>query len=888
MPLCGQRSPAAALHNLPLQLTSFVGREREMAAVRALLERQRLVTLTGAGGTGKTRLALQATAGLLPAYPDGVWLAELAALVDPALVPRAVAQAVGVREEPGRPLLATLPDALRAKRLLLVLDNCEHLLDACARLADVLLRACPRFTILATSREALGIAGETAWRVPSLALPDAAQPPLAEALTQSAAVRLFIERAAAVQPAFALTDHNAPAVAQLCARLDGIPLALELAAARVRVLPPEQLLSRLDDRFRLLTGGSRTALARHQTLRAAVDWSYDLLTEPERTLFARLSIFAGGFTLEAAEAVGAGPGGPGGPEGLGGAGIGAPEVLDLLIHLVNSSLVEAEAQPGGTARYRLLETLRQYARQRLDAGGAAPAAHARHAAVYLALAEAAAPALHGPRQRRWLDRLEAEHDNLRAALRWLLDREDPDGAVRLGWALRWFWEIRGHAAEGRRWLAGVLAHPGLPARPALHARALAAAGKLALARQDYGAARPLLAAGLDLYRGLGDPAGAAAAARDLGVATFRAGDPGGGLAALAASLATFRALGDRWETAETLNMLATLTRNRGDHAAALPTYEESLALYRQVGDRRGEGSALQALGNMALTQGDYDQARSWSTQSLALMGGLGHRLGTAISLINLALGALCQARYEPARGHGEALLALGRDHGFPLATAWGRGVLGAIALAENDRERARAGFGGALALSAHGALPGVLEQSAVEWALGGAAALAAVERQAARAVRLAAAATAQRRPVHSGGAGVVSRSLHRLFDPRLAPARRQLSEPARAAAETEGRAMTLEQAVAYALDEALDSRPPAPVRSGPVDPAPGGLTPREQEVAVRVARGDTNAQIARALVIAPRTAMRHVEHVMAKLGVHSRAQIAAWAAHQGLLGGSDQ
>ena len=642
-----------------------------------------------------------------------------------------------------------------------MLDNCEHLLGACARLADGLLRACPHVRLLCTSREALGIAGETVWRVPSLPVPAAAgwgegerggeegedgAPPAGVRdaapdtgdLTRYAAVRLFCERAAAVRPGFALDAENAAAVAQVCARLDGIPLALELAAARVRVLPPGQLLARLDDRFRLLTGGSRTALERHQTLQAAVDWSHDLLADQERTLFARLSVFAGGFTLEAAEAVGADPGGPEGPEGPGGAGIEAPEVLDLLTHLVDKSLVQAEAQPDGEARYRLLETLRQYARQRLVAGGAAAAAHARHAAVYLALAEAAAPALHGPRQRRWLDRLEAEHDNLRAALRWLLGQEDPDGAVRLVWALRWFWEIRGHAAEGRRWLAGVLAHAGLPARPALHARALAAAGKLARVRHDHEAARRLLVASIDLYRGLGDQAGAAAAARELGMSTARAGDLDGGLEALGASLATFRALGDRWETAETLNMLATVTRDRREHAAALPLFEESLALYRQVGDRRGEGSALQALGNMALGQGDYDRARAWSTQSLALMGGLDHRLGTTISLINLALGALLQARHDVARGHGEALLALGRDRVLPLATAWGRGVFGAVALAEDDRERARAGFGDVLALSAHGGLPGGLEQSAVAWALGGAAALAAAERQAARAVRLAA------------------------------------------------------------------------------------------------------------------------------------------------------
>ena len=340
-----------------------------------------LLTLTGAGGMGKTRLALQVAADALEQYSDGVWLAGLGALADPALVPQAVASVLGVREEPGRPLAATLAAHLRGQRLLLVLDNCEHLLDACARLADALLQACPDLRILATSRAALGLAGETVWRVPSLPVPaaggeDGAPPagirdavPDAAGLARYAAVRLFCERAAAVRPGFALTAASGAAVAQVCARLDGIPLAIELAAARVRVLPPRQLLARLDDRFRLLTGGSRTALPRQQTLRATVEWSYALLDDAERRLFARLAVFAGGFPLEAAEAVGA---------DTDGVGIAPPEVLELLTRLVDGSLVEAEAQPDGTARFRLLETLREYARERLAASGEAAALHERH------------------------------------------------------------------------------------------------------------------------------------------------------------------------------------------------------------------------------------------------------------------------------------------------------------------------------------------------------------------------------------------------------------------------------------------------------------------------------------------------------------------------------
>src|SRR5713226_5481995 len=374
-----------------------------MAAVKQLLSSTALLTLTGSGGCGKTRLALQVAADLLEEYADGVWLVELAPLADPALVPQTVASALGVRDAPGRPLTATLTDYLRSKSLLLVLDNCEHLLEAGAQLADALLRSCPRLRLLASSREGLGIGGEQTYRVPSLSLPDARHLPPLERLRDFEAVQLFADRARLSQATFAVTQANALSVAQVCQRLDGIPLAIELAAARVKALSVEKLNERLDDMFRLLTGGSRTALPRQQTLRALIDWSYDLLSPSEGALLRRLSVFAGGWTLEAAEAVCAGE------------GVEEWEVLDLLTSLVEKSLVLYEER-GGEGRYRLLETVRQYARDRLLEAGEAEAVRGRHLGFVLRLAEEAEPKLSGPEQVVWLDRLEAEHDNLRAAL----------------------------------------------------------------------------------------------------------------------------------------------------------------------------------------------------------------------------------------------------------------------------------------------------------------------------------------------------------------------------------------------------------------------------------------------------------------------------------------
>jgi predicted ATPase/class 3 adenylate cyclase len=442
------RSESRPSHNLPLELTSFIGRQREIAQVQALLREQRLVTLTGSGGVGKTRLSIQAAGGMLVEFPDGVWYVELAPISDPELLPQTVAAALGLREERNRPIMDTLAYFLGQRELLLVLDNCEHLLEACARLADALLRKAPRLRMLSSSREALGIAGEHPFHVPSLAIADPRQLPSLEALQACEAVQLFIARALVVLPAFEVDEHNARTVAQICQRLDGIPLAIELAAARLNMLTTEQLASRLDNAFRLLTGGSRTALPRQQTLRATIDWSHQLLSDPERILLRRLAVFAGGGTLEGIEDVCADD------------ELEAEQILDLLSGLVSKSMVGAERRQQEETRYRLLETVRQYAREKLFDASESEVLRKRHLDYYVALCEAAFPHIHGARRIEWTRRLRREHDNLREALEWAF--HDPTLAVeglRIATALTdRFWATSGFHQEASRWLtAGIQA-----------------------------------------------------------------------------------------------------------------------------------------------------------------------------------------------------------------------------------------------------------------------------------------------------------------------------------------------------------------------------------------------------------------------------------------------
>ena len=611
-------------HNLPIQLTSFIGRAREIAEVKRLLGAARLVTLTGAGGAGKTRLALQVAAEMVEGHPDGVWLTEFAPIADPALVPKTVASALAIPEQPGRDMTETLVDALRLKALLLVLDNCEHLLAACRDLAAALLRKCPQVRILATSREGLGVPGESLWRVPSLSMPeDIRHLPPSEELVLYEAVRLFVDRAVATAPGFTVTSENAPAVAQVCHQLDGIPLAIELAAARVKVLAVEQIASRLDDRFRLLTGGSRMVLPRHQTLRAAIDWSYHLLSETERVLLRRLSVFAGGWTLEAAESVC-----PGGT-------VEAAAILDLLASLVDKSLVLVEAKRG-EARYRLLETVRQYARDCLTEAGEEAVVRTRHRAWCVTFAEQADPELRGPRQRVWLERLEMEYDNLRGALAW--GQEDPGGAeatLRMTGALHWFWWMHGNWSEARGWCEEALSRQNDAPRVVLP-KAYESATHYAWRLSDHKRAKMLGEEGLAIARDLGDKRNSAYLLVHLGVAAFRQMSYGeaGKLYEEAVSLA--RKLGDKWLVSIILNQQGMLAGIQGNLGLATALDEEALVLMREVGDIATISYALRCLGSVMLQRGEYQRASRVFTESLRLSCDTGFRWIILESLVGLA------------------------------------------------------------------------------------------------------------------------------------------------------------------------------------------------------------------------------------------------------------
>src|SRR5579871_2125818 len=628
--------PAAPPNNLPTQLTSFIGRERERQEVETLLGQSKLLTLSGIGGTGKTRLALQVAEEALTSYPEGVWLVELAAVQEPDLVPQEVALVLKVREEAGSTLTEMLCEALKPKRMLLLLDNCEHLLRACSRLAYALLKACPNLRILATSREALNLAGETVFRVPILGVPAPAQfeNPRTPATTLQAyeAVRLFADRARHVQPAFALNAANTVTVARLVHQLDGIPLAIELAAARVRAMTVEKLAERLDERFKILASANQSVPTRQQTLRALLDWSFDLLSEPEAALFARLSVFAGGWTMEACEQVCATP------DGSAGVRIEGWEILDLLMALTDKSLVVYDEREG-EGRYHFLESVRQYSRDKRAADPEGDLYAVQHRNAYLALAEEAAARLQGVGQVEALNLLEREHDNLRVALTYALEhREDlHDAALRLCVALGSFWEIRGHFAEGRERLAQVLEAMEGQAPHTLLAAALDRAGMLAWNQGDFGVARRYFERSLALARQLQDRPALASEAAHLGDVAYAWHLYEAARAFQERALAIRLGLPGKPEIVVSYTNLGNLALQEGDLNTARSYYEQGLVEARRAGSQRDIALLLSNLGIVATGREDYALAGSLFEESLALKRALGDRRGIAQTLENLAI-----------------------------------------------------------------------------------------------------------------------------------------------------------------------------------------------------------------------------------------------------------
>ena len=797
-----------------------MGREREMAEVERGLASTRLLTLTGAGGSGKTRLALEAARDLVGAYPNGVWLVELAPLSEGALVPKEVAEALGVPERPAQPLDDTLAEVLRDRELLLLVDNCEHLLEATARLVDGLLDSCPHLSILATSREAIGVEGETRWPVPPLSVPGGGLESSEEELEAFESVRLFVERAGGRDPSFSLSPQNKRAVTEICARLEGIPLAIELAAARVDTLSPDQISKRLGGSLDLLTRGGRTAEPRQRTLKGTLDWSHDLLSEPEKVLFRRLSVFAGGWTLTTAETVASGN------------GVEEGEVLDLLSGLVEKSLVLAEEHGGSGVRYRMLEPVKQYAREKLGDAGEGEAVRCRHADFFLALAERAQPQLRGPEDKAWLERLEREHDNMRAALSFALECEEAELALRLAGALGTFWHMHSHSDAGRKWLEAALARDDkVPA--VVRIKALEALYWLAFDRWDHDRAQAIAREAMEL-----------SAEAEIE-------------ASLAASLRIMSA-GPAWV--------------RGDYERGKELLEESLRISREAGDRIMMAEALIQLAATAWGQGDTERGNEIYEEGIELCREAGYTFRLPDFLFSLGYQLLLEGDYERGAALNEEAVAIGREHGYKRSLNFALDNQGWAALLQGDHTRAKTFYEESLAVSKE-----LGDRACASESLDGLACVAAAEGEAPRAARLFGAAEALRETLSEAVVFQHTPEEAAWREPSRSRARSHLGEAGWEETLAQGRVMGLREAIEYALSEEDTSATlPAPEQPSTSE-LPAGLTNREVEVLGLVATGMTNAQVAEKLFLSPRTVQRHLNSVYHKIGVGSRTAATRFA-----------
>jgi predicted ATPase/DNA-binding CsgD family transcriptional regulator len=811
-----------AITNLPAARSSFVGREHEIADIERELATTRLLTLTGTGGSGKTRLALEVGRGLVGAYRNGAWMVQLAPLSEGALVSKAVAETLEVPERPGEPVADTLADVLRSRELLLIVDNCEHLLEAAARLVDRLLDSCPRLRILATSREAIGVEGEARWLVPPLSVPDPGRGTSSE---ESESVRLFIERARGRDPSFSPGPREAARVADICRKLEGVPLAIELAAARVGALSVEQISDRLGGSLDLLTRGGRTAEPRQRTLKGTLDWSHDLLSGAEKVSFRRLSTFAGGWTLEAAEAIASGD------------GVGEEEILDLLSGLVEKSLVVAEVRHEGGIRYRMLEPVRQYAREKLEEGGESETVLCRHAEFFLALAERARPRLRGPEDAEWLERLEREHDNMRAALSWGLESGEIKVALRLAAALGTFWYAHSHSDNGRKWLEAALARDDR-ASVTTRIKALEALYWLTFDQWDHDRAEAIAREAMELSAEAEIESSLAASLRIMSAGpVWVRGDYEQGKELLEESLEISREAGDRVMIAEALIQLAITAWGMGDVKRGKEIYEEGVALCREAGYAFRLPDFLLSLGYQLLLEGDYERGAALNEEAEALCREHGYARSLNLSLDNLGWATLLGGDHERARPFYNESLAVSKELGDRACASESLDGLACSAGAAGEARRAATLFGAAEALRAtlSDAVPFQLKPEEIAWR-----------------------------------------------EPSRVKARSQLGEAAWEEALAEGRAMSIESAIEYALSEE-DTPGTTPEQPPPTSGPPGGLTPREVEVLKLVATGMTNAQVAKELFLSPRTVQRHLNSVYHKIGVGSRTAATRFALDNGLL-----